>query len=106
MGPEKNETDTEPVAAWNYPKSGIYLFLNEGVCFWFDFTKMKAAFSGQTNCEIKPCHSYEFPSPVMCPSFSVLDKTRIKDVLGARVSYWTDSLRQCVKRMGLFLQND
>lgn len=83
----------------NYSKTGIYHFSNEGVCSWFDFTKMIAEYSGQTECDIQPCHSNEFPSPVTRPSFSVLDKTKIKETFGIQIPYWTDSLKTCIKNL-------
>lgn len=79
-----------------YSKTGIYHFSNEGVCSWFDFAKMTAEFAGNTACRILPCHSDEFPSPVRRPSYSVLDKTMIKETFGVEIPYWTDSLRKCV----------
>ena len=81
------------------PKTGIYHYSNEGVCSWFDFTKMIVEFSGQTNCNIQPCHSEEFPSPVKRPSFSVLDKTKIKETFKLEIPYWTDSLKKCIKNL-------
>ena len=83
----------------SYSKTGIYHFSNEGVCSWYDFTKMIAEYSGQTTCDIQPCHSDEFPSPVTRPSFSVLDKTKIKETFGIKVSYWTDSLKTCIQHL-------
>ena len=80
----------------NYAKSGIYHFSNEGICSWFDFTKMIADYSGNTGCDIQPCHSDEFPSPVKRPAYSVLDKTKVKNTFGISVPYWTDSLRKCI----------
>lgn len=77
----------------------IFNYSNEGVCSWFDFTKMIAEYSGQTQCNIQPCHSEEFPSPVKRPSFSVLDKTKIKETFGVSVPYWTDSLRKCIDNL-------
>lgn len=82
-----------------YAKSGIYHFSNEGVCSWFDFTKMIAEHSGQTSCDIQPCHSDEYPSPVKRPAFSVLDKTKVKETLGLAVPYWADSLRICLRNI-------
>ena len=79
--------------------SGIYHYSNEGVCSWFDFTKMIAEYSGQTACDVQPCHSDEFPSPVKRPAFSVLDKTKIKQTFGVAVPYWTDSLKKCIKNL-------
>ena len=78
---------------------GVYHYSNEGVCSWYDFTKMIAEIAGNTGCDIQPCHSDEFPSPVTRPSYSVLDKTKIKDTFGIRVPYWTDSLRMCIKNL-------
>ena len=80
----------------NEANTGIYHYSNEGVCSWFDFTKMIAEYSGQTACDIEPCHSDEFPSPVKRPAFSVLDKTKVKGVFGIEVPYWTDSLKTCI----------
>lgn len=79
-----------------YTKTGIYHYSNEGVCSWFDFTKMIAEYNGTTSCDIQPCHSNEFPSPVKRPSYSVLDKSKIKQEFGIAVPYWTESLKKCI----------
>lgn len=79
--------------------SGIYHYSNEGVCSWYDFTKMIAEYAGQTGCDIQPCHSSEFPSPVTRPAYSVLDKTKIKQTFGIKVPYWTDSLKVCINNI-------
>ncbi len=78
---------------------GIYHYSNEGVCSWFDFTKMIAEYADHTGCDIQPCHSDEFPSKVIRPSYSVLDKTKIKKTFGVSVPYWTDSLRVCMTNL-------
>lgn len=78
---------------------GIYHFSNEGACSWFDFTKMIAEYAGNTECDIQPCHSDEFPSKVIRPSYSVLDKTKIKNTFGIKIPYWTDSLKVCIKNL-------
>lgn len=79
-------------------KTGIYHFSNEGVCSWFDFAKAICEMSGNT-CDIRPCHSDEFPSPVARPHFSVLDKTKIKQTFGIRIPYWADSLKRCIEEI-------
>lgn len=92
------------------PKTGIYHFSNEGVCSWYDFAKMVQQTDNElrlargeepTSCEILPCHSNEFPSPVTRPSYSVLDKTRIKETYGISIPYWTDSLRKCIENINM-----
>ncbi|MCQ2074192.1 MAG: dTDP-4-dehydrorhamnose reductase [Bacteroidaceae bacterium] len=82
-----------------YAHNGIYHFSDEGVCSWYDFTKMIQEYSGQVECDVLPCHSNEFPSPVTRPAYSVLDKTKIKEVFGVEVPYWTDSLKQCIENI-------
>ncbi len=79
--------------------TGIYHFSNEGVCSWYDFTKMIASLSGNTNCDIEPCHSSEFPSPVKRPAYSVLDKTKIKETFNIKIPYWLDSLKKCLSQL-------
>lgn len=90
---------TGGLSGGTYSKTGVYHYSNEGVCSWYDFTKMIAAYSGQTECDVQPCHSNEFPSPVKRPAYSVLDKTKIKEVFGVEVPYWTDSLQKCIANL-------
>ena len=94
----------------SYSKSGIYHYSNEGVCSWFDFAKMiqhiavELGVQGSEHivqCDILPCHSDEFPSPVTRPAYSVLDKTKIKSTFGIEVPYWTDSLHRCIAAINL-----
>ncbi len=96
----------------NYPKTGIYHFSNEGVCSWFDFTKMIQqiavnletpciidSFGTHGACKVNPCHSIEFPSPVRRPAYSVLDKSKVKEVFCIGINYWLDSLKECINRI-------
>lgn len=82
-----------------YTKCGIYHYSNEGVTSWYDFTKTIAEMVGNTVCDIQPCHSDEFPSPVHRPAYSVLDKTKIKEAFDVVIPYWTDSLKTCLNNM-------
>ncbi len=91
--------DYAAVDSEKYPKTGVYHYSNEGVCSWFDFTKMIAEYAGNNDCDIQPCHSDEFPSKVKRPAYSVLDKTKIKNTFGIKIPYWTDSLRKCIKNL-------
>ena len=78
---------------------GLYHYSNEGECTWYEFARTIAAYSGNTECEINPCTSEEYPSPVRRPSYSVLDKTRIKKAFGMSVPHWTDSLKKCLNNI-------
>ena len=80
-------------------REGIYHFSNEGVCSWYDFAHAIAAEAGHTQCEILPCHSSEYPSKVARPTYSVLDKSKIKVVFGVKIPHWTTSLKNCMKNL-------
>lgn len=90
---------TAIVEVLKHPVTGIYHYSNEGVTSWFDFTKMIAEIAGNQDCDIQPCRSSEFPSPVTRPSYSVLDKTKIKKTFGLTIPYWTDSLKVCIQNL-------
>lgn len=81
------------------PVEGVYHYSNEGVCSWFDFTKMIAEYAGNKDCDIQPCHSDEFPSPVKRPAYSVLDKTKVKETFGIAIPFWTESLKICISNL-------
>ena len=85
----KNANGQQPIA------NGIYNYTNEGVTSWYDFAKEICELSGN-KCDIQPCHSDEFPSKVKRPSYSVLDKTKIKESLNITIPYWKDSLKTCI----------
>lgn len=91
----KQECNLKP-ETWNYAKTGIYHFSNEGVCSWYDFTKMIAEYASNNECDIQPCRSDEFPSPVKRPAYSVLDKTKVKEMFSIKIPYWTESLNKCI----------
>ena len=78
---------------------GIYHYSNEGVCSWYDFTKMIFALGGITTCALKPLHTEEYPTPAARPHYSVLDKTKIKQTYDIEVPYWVDSLRECIEQL-------
>lgn len=104
---------TDNLSLISYAKSGVYHFSNEGVCSWYDFTKMiqKIALelgyykglskqeSLECLCDIQPCHSNEFPSPVMRPAYSVLDKNKLKNTFRIEIPFWVDSLYLCIDKL-------
>lgn len=79
---------------------GIYHYSNEGVCSWYDFTKMIFSLGGITTCRLRPLHTDEYPTPAARPHYSVLDKTKIKQTYGVAVPYWVDSLNECILALG------
>lgn len=90
-----------------YDKCGIYHYSNLGVCSWYDFTQMIQQTANricnapeqQRTCNILPCLSNQYPSPVKRPSYSVLDKSKIQETFGIEIPYWTDSLELCIKNL-------
>ena len=77
---------------------GIYHYSNEGVASWFDFAKAIFEISG-VKCNVSPVRSVEFPTPAKRPSYSVLDKSKIKNTFGIAIPYWRESLKRCIERL-------
>lgn len=80
---------------------GIYHYTNEGVTSWYDFAKAIHRMAGidDDDCHIRPLHTDEYPTAAHRPPYSVLDKTKIKQVLGIRIPWWEDSLKSCIKKL-------
>ena len=78
---------------------GIYHFSDEGVISWYDFTKAIHRIAGIKTCHVRPLHTAEYPTPARRPHYSVLDKTKIKQVYGIEIPYWEESLAECVKKL-------
>ena len=79
-------------------RTGIYHYSNEGAISWYDFAKAICELGGNT-CDIRPCHTEDYPSKADRPRFSVLDKTKVKETFGISIPYWRDSLVHCIKRL-------
>ena len=83
----------------NNSKVEIYNYTNEGVLSWYDFAKeiMKMA---KIDCVINPIETYQYPSSVVRPHYSLLNKAKIKNKFNITIPFWKDSLDKCLKRMG------
>lgn len=77
---------------------GIFHYSNEGVASWYDFTKAIFEITGIT-CKVKPIATEDYPSPVQRPSYSVMDKSKIKLNFGLQIPYWRDSLTEYFKKL-------
>lgn len=78
---------------------GIYHYSNEGVCSWYDFTQMIHHLADIKTCKLRPLHTEEYPTKAKRPHYSVLDKTKIKDIYGIEIPYWVDSLKECIDKL-------
>ena len=75
---------------------GIYHFSNEGVCSWYDFTKMIFKLA-QISCEVLPIESKEYAVRTPRPHYSVLNKSKFKSTFNQTIPYWVDGLERCLK---------
>ncbi len=80
-----------------YP-SGIYHFSNEGACSWYEFAKEIMSVA-KINCTVNPVSSEEYPTAAKRPKYSLLDKTKIKEIFDTEVPFWKDSLKRCLKQL-------
>ena len=82
-------------------KTGLYHYSNDGVATWYDFAKEINDSLGYT-CRVMPCRTSEFPRKAVRPSYSVLDKKKVKETFGIEVPHWRESL----KMMVLYYENN
>lgn len=78
---------------------GIYHFTDEGVTSWYDFAKKIHELAGIRSCKITPITSDLYPTAAERPSYSVLDKSKIKKTYGITIPHWEDSLKECISRI-------
>ena len=89
---------TDLIAARRFEPQGIYHFTDEGVCSWYDFACAIRDLAGN-RCEIRPCRSAEYPTKAARPSYSVLDKTKVRRTFGITIPHWYESLANCMQRI-------
>jgi len=82
----------------NIKKYGVYHYSNEGVASWYDFAKAIFDISS-TDIKLLPIKSEAYPTLAERPAFSVMDKSKIKELLAMEISYWRDSLKECLIRI-------
>jgi dTDP-4-dehydrorhamnose reductase len=88
-------------------EAGIYHYTNEGTASWYDFTKViMRNLESEAYDYVSPLHTSEYPTPAKRPHYSVLDKTKIKNVYGVKISYWEDSLRECLDKLRLIEEKE
>ncbi len=75
--------------------SGIYHFSNEGVASWYDFAQAIFEYS-EKPIKLTPVPASEFPSAVERPSYSVLNKGKVKKALNIDIPHWRESLKKVI----------
>jgi dTDP-4-dehydrorhamnose reductase len=77
---------------------GIYHYSNEGVTSWFDFARAIFDISATTVKTI-PIRTDEYPTRATRPSYSVMDKSKVKQTFNIEIPYWRDSLVSCIGKL-------
>ncbi|WP_447636129.1 dTDP-4-dehydrorhamnose reductase [Flavobacterium microcysteis] len=77
---------------------GIYNFSNEGEISWFEFALAIKEISG-SSCDVKGIPSEAYPTPAKRPAYSLLDKTKIKEVYKINIPDYKSSLEKCLNNL-------
>ncbi|MFV5688881.1 dTDP-4-dehydrorhamnose reductase [Flavobacterium sp. ZT3R25] len=75
---------------------GIYNYSNESEISWYEFVLAIQEIGGYI-CEVNGIPSSAYPTPAKRPAFSLLDKSKIKEVFSINVPHYKDSLRRCMR---------
>lgn len=82
----------------NYKPNGVdyYNYSNEGVCSWFEFAS--AIFElKKITIKINPIETKDYPTAAARPAYSLLDKSKIKNIYNINIPNWKTSLGNCLK---------
>lgn len=82
-------------AGTNPALNDIFNYSNEGVCSWYDFALAIFELNGM-ECRVEPIESLEYPTPAQRPSFSLMNKEKIKTRFGLPIPHWRESLKRCL----------
>lgn len=77
---------------------GIYHYSNEGVASWYDFAQAIFDISA-TKVKVLPIKTSEYPTRAVRPAYSVMSKSKIKQVFNIEIPYWRDSLMACISKL-------
>jgi dTDP-4-dehydrorhamnose reductase len=75
---------------------GIYHYSNEGVCSWYDFAREIIDLQ-HIRCKVIPIETKDYPLPAKRPAYSVLNKSKIRNLYALEIPHWKDSLTKCLK---------
>lgn len=78
---------------------GIYHFTDEGAASWYDFAKAIFRIAGK-DVKVTPIPTEDYPTPASRPSYSILDRTRIKATYGIEIPHWEEALADCLRQLG------
>ncbi len=78
---------------------GIYHFTDEGAASWYDFAKAIFRIASK-DVKVTPIPTEDYPTPASRPSYSILDRTRIKATYGIEIPHWEEALADCLRQLG------
>jgi len=79
-------------------QEGTYHFSDEGVASWYDFAEAIRYRMGYS-CQLHPIRSEQYPTKATRPSYSVLDKAKLKRDFGITLPHWQTSLEDCLNQL-------
>lgn len=79
---------------------GVYHYSNEGIASWYDFAVEIMSLSNLA-CKVYPIETYQYPTPAPRPSYSVLNKEKIKTDFGIEIPHWKSSLKKCIHQLSV-----
>ena len=82
----------------NNDKVEVYHYSNEGICSWYDFA-FEIFYQTNTKCKVFPIETKDYPTAAERPSYSVMNKSKIKNTFDIEIPHWKTSLSNCLKKL-------
>lgn len=77
---------------------GVFHYADEGHCSWYDLAVETVTAAG-SSCRVNAIPGSAYPVKAKRPSFSVLDKSKIKETYNIKIPHWRVSLNQCIQKL-------
>lgn len=84
------------LAQFHTQNQNIYHFSNEGVASWYDFA-YEIMQQNHLKCKVNPIPTSGYPTPATRPTYSVMDKSKLKSHFSYTIPHWKESLTQCIR---------
>ena len=94
------KTTLEILPKINNKNVELFHYSNEGACSWYDFASAILEIKG-LNVKVNAIETFQYPTAAKRPSYSVLNKSKIKNKFQIEIPNWKDSLIVCLQRLNV-----
>lgn len=82
---------------YTWSTGDVFHYSNEGSCSWYEFA-LEIFKISKIDVNVKKVTTEKYPTKANRPKYSLLDKSKVKDVFGINIPNWKYSLREMLEK--------